>query len=266
MKLAYAIDHEQKIIEYDPEFEKMLPDLNYKRIPISGTTQSSEKYKLPQLLINITNIDMAKLSEQEWAGTHPNGLLYSHCFPFFTSNGSVGFVFKKYGITAWHVVMTLSCKEKEMFNIPTIGYFDNLVWRVNVYTRPVVLVNVNRFMGEYEIGIIESNKMYKYNYTSVLGKEVCAYGTLSATSPKHTYASYLPSIIPVPLGCPKLRSGDIVTIASAVSGIRDAEVISTNVETAYMLKPNYILVFQKMFKLSVPSLPGDSGGAVYVTI
>jgi len=119
-------------------------------------------------------------------------------------------------------------------------------------------------MAEYEIGIIESNKMYKYNHTSVLGKEVCAYGTLSATSPNHTYASYLPSIIPVPPGCPRLRSGDIVTIASAVSGIRDAEVISTNVETAYMLKPNYILVFTNTFKLSIPSVPGDSGGAVYI--
>lgn len=51
MKLAYAIDHEQKIIEYDPEFEKILPDLNYKRVKISGTTQSLVFQKMFKLSV-----------------------------------------------------------------------------------------------------------------------------------------------------------------------------------------------------------------------
>jgi len=264
MRFAYAIDHEQKVIEYDPEFRDILPDLNYKRVGIHTGTTIEEKYKLPELLIKVVNIDFAKLNEKEWLGTHPNGLLYSNCFPYFTANGSMGFVFERYGVTAWHVAMTMSCRDKEMFNIPTISHFDNAVWRVNIYTQPVVMVDVRKFAGEYEVGIIESNKKYDFKYTSVLGKEVCGYGVLSATTLKYTYASYLPSIIPTPPGCPKLKSGDVVNIASAVSGLREAEVVSTSVETAYMLKPNYIVIFTKMFKLNIPSVPGDSGGAVYV--
>jgi len=265
MRLAYAIDHEQRIIEFDPEFENLLPDLNYKRVKTITGTITKEKYKLPELLIKVVNIDVAKLNEREWLGTHPNGLLYSSCFPYFTANGTMGFLFQRYGVTAWHVVMSMPCRDKEMFNVPTLSYYDNQVWRVNIYTPPVVLVDTNKFGGEYEVGIVESNKNYDFRYTSVLGKEVCGYGILSATTLKYSYASYLPSIIPTPPDCPKLKSGDVVTIASAVSGVREAEVVSTSVETAYMLKPNYMLIFTKMFKLNIPSVPGDSGGAVYVT-
>jgi hypothetical protein len=203
MDLAYVIDHDNKVVHYNPVYKHLIPTSDY------------EKSEMP-----------IPISE-----TGKRGLA---------------------------------------INVPTISYYDNRPWRMNIFTRPVVLTNhiLGRyyFTTEYDTAIIETNYKYPYRYTSVKGEVVCAHGVLSSTTSEFTLASYLPSMVDTPFRCPSLEVGDEVEVLSWVSGHRKAKVISTNVVSGYVLNKIYVLEFSKLFKLDIPSTPGDSGGAVYTKV
>jgi len=271
MDLAYVIDHDNKVVHYNPVYKHLIPTSDYEKsempIPISET---GKRGLAPEVLLEILNIDYSRLNEREWAGTHPNGMLLNHS-PIIKASASMGFIYESYGVTAWHNVMTIGYSgSSDMINVPTISYYDNRMWRVNVFTRPVVLTNFILgkyvFMSEYDAAIVETNYKYPYSSTSVNGEEVCAYGVLSAATSKFTVASYLPSVVVTRFRCPRLKVGDEVEVLSWRSGHRKARVTSTNIVSGYVLNKIYLLEFSKLFKLDIPSLPGDSGGAVYTKL
>ena len=271
MNLAYVIDHDNKVVHYNPVYKHLIPTSDYDKsempIPISETGKSG---LAPEVKLEILNIDYSKLNDKEWAGTHPNGTLLNSCPPV-KALASMGFIYESYGVTAWHNVMSMACgKDVDMVNVPTISYYDNRPWRVNVFTRPVVLTNhmsgMYLFKSEYDTAIVETNYKYPYRFTGVKGEVVCAYGVLSSTTSEFTLASYLPSVVDTPFGCPPLEVGDQVEVLSWRSGHRKAKVISTNVVSGYVLNKIYVLEFSKLFKLDIPSTPGDSGGAVYTKV
>jgi len=269
--LAYVIDHDNKVVHYNPIYENVIPTSDYEKseIPMS-ISETKGRGLAPEVLLEILNVDYSRLNEREWAGTHPNGMLLSHS-PIVKASASMGFIYESYGVTAWHSVMTIGYGESsDMINVPTISYYHNRMWRVNIFTRPVVLTNDIAdkyvFTSEYDAAIVETNYKYPYTNTSVNGEEVCAYGVISAGTSEFTLASYLPSIVLSPFKCPRLKVGDEVEVLSWRSGHRKARVISTNVVSGYILNKIYLLEFSKLFKLDVLSLPGDSGGAIYTKL
>jgi hypothetical protein len=271
MDLAYVIDHENRVIHYNPVYKHVIPTFDYDKyempVPISETRKRG---LAPEVLLEVLNIDYSKLNDKEWAGTHPNGILLNSCPPI-KALASMGFIYRSYGVTAWHNVMSMACgKGVDIINVPTISYYDNRSWRVNIFTRPVVLTNhvlgKYYFETEYDTAIVETNYNYPYKYTSVKGEVVCAYGVLSAITSEFTLASYLPSVVDTPYRCPPLKLGDEVEVLSWVSGHRKAKVISTDVVSGYVLNKIYFLEFSKLFKLDISSIPGDSGGAVYTKV
>jgi hypothetical protein len=268
MNLAYIIDHDNKVVHYNPVYKHLIPTSDYDKCEMPIPISETEKRGLaPEVLLEVLNIDYSKLNDKEWAGTHPNGTLLNYCPPV-KMLASMGFVYESYGVTAWHNVMSMACgKDVDMINVPTISYYDNRPWRVNIFTRPVVLTNhilgMYKFITEYDTAIVETNYKYPYKLTSVKGKEVCAYGVLSSTTSEFTLASYLPTVVNTGYYCPPLKLGDEVEVLSWRSGHRKAKVISTNVVSSYVLNKIYMLEFSKLFKLDIPSTPGDSGGAVY---
>ena len=271
MDLAYVIDHDNRVVHYNPMYKHVIPTSDYDKseipIPISET---GKRGLAPEVLLEVLNIDYSKLNDKEWAGTHPNGTLLNSCPPI-KALASMGFIYESYGVTAWHNVMSMACgKGVDMINVPTISYYDNRPWRVNIFTRPVVLRNhvLGRyyFITEYDTAIVETNYKYPYRYTSVKGEVVCAYGVLSSTTSEFTLASYLPTVVDTPFRCPPLKLGDEVEVLSWKSGHRKAKVISTNVVSGYVLNRIYVIEFSKLFKLDIPSTPGDSGGAVYIKV
>ncbi|ACB37274.1 virion structural protein [Betalipothrixvirus uzonense] len=264
MEIAYAVDKRNKLIEYNPKYKDLIPPSHYKLVPLNPVS-STEKYN--EDAITDLRIDTLMLTEPEWLGTHPNGLLLNRGITYYSSTGSMGFIFQNYGVTAWHVAMTATYKGGESINVPNAGYFQNRRWRVHILTPPVVLTNYILkkyiFEGEYEVAIMYTNYTYPYKLLSVMGKEVCAYGVISAVLGEYTYASKLPDILPRREDCPPLKVGMKLKLYSAVSGMREGEVVSDNVEINYVANGNYILRFKKGFKVKAVSVPGDSGGAVY---
>lgn len=275
MKIAYAVDHENKRLYYDEEMKDILPSLNYKRVRMTSSSSSST-IKDKSLLLFVSGVDNALLSSNKWLGTHPNGLLLLPGVFFKTANASMGYVFQNFGITAWHNVMMASHTKGETPNVPMISHYDNKQWSVYIITRPAVFIGIIDMKGakmmamklDYDVAIVETTHEYPYNHPAVLGKEVCAYGVISAIVKVDdnviTLASYLPSLPELRKDCPSLKVGMEVTLASAYSGIRRGDVISTNVEIAYYAEPFGIIIVKKGFSVNAPSMPGDSGGAVYI--
>ena len=271
MNLAYVIDHDNKVVHYNPMYKHVIPTSDYEKSEIpTPISETGNRGLAPEVLLEVLNIDYSKLNDKEWAGTHPNGTLLNSCPPVKAS-ASMGFIYESYGVTAWHNVMSMACgKGVDMINVPTISYYDNRPWRVNVFTRPVVLtihaLGMYHFATEYDTAIVETNYKYPYRSTSVKGEVVCAHGVLSSTTSEFTLASYLPSVVDTPFECPPLKVGDEVEVLSWRSGHRKAKVISTNVVSGYVLNKVYLIEFSKLFKLDIPSTPGDSGGAVYTKV
>ncbi|CAJ31598.1 virion structural protein [Betalipothrixvirus pozzuoliense] len=267
MQLAYAVDHENKIIYYDEKMKDVIPSLDYKKVKITSSISTS-KIKEEKLFLFVSSVDNTLLYKNEWLGTHPNGLLLLPGVFFRTANASMGFIFQNLGLTAWHNVMIAPHSKGETPNVPMISYYDKRQWKVHILTRPAVFVSVYKklmkMILDYDVAIVETTYTYPYKYPAVLGKEVCAYGVISATNGVATFASYLPSIIEVKSECPSLERGMEVTLASAYSGIRKGRVISTNVEIAYHVVPKFLIQIKKSFMIDIPSIPGDSGGAVYI--
>lgn len=275
MRLAYAVDHINRKIYYHPDFFGILPNINYKKIKVTTaniTSSISKRRPKSELLLSVSNVDTLLLHSNIWLGTHPNGLLIQPGIAFATSNASMGFIYKKFGVTAWHNVMIAPHINGETPNVPMVSLFDNRQWRVSILTRPAIFVgkDINDVMLEldYDVAILENQHKYPYEYASVLGKEVCAYGVISATLPMEdkvvTLASYLPSIVNVESGCPNLKTGMEVTLASAYSGIRKGIVTSSNTEIVYFIEPKFLVIVEKGFRVDAPSVPGDSGGAVFI--
>jgi len=279
MRLAYAIDHDNHLMYYDPDFIDILPNIKYKKIKTKAfttSTRNTSTIKSPELLLFVSSVDQLLLYSNEWLGTHPNGLLLQPSTLFTTANASMGFIFKKFGLTAWHNVMIAPHKDSESPNVPMISLFDSRQWHVNILTTPAILTSIKKsdnstklvLQLDYDVALVENPHEYPAIYPSVLGREVCAYGIISAILPLKdgiiTLASYLPEIFNLKPGCPKLTKGMEVTLASAYSGIRNGEVTSLHTTIAYFIEPKYIVEVQEGFKINAPSMPGDSGGAVYI--